>query len=45
MRNSVGPIIVFMMVGLWVIVSAATAERSQEQHRPYKEWADEDKRE
>ena len=45
MRNSVGPIVVFMMVGLWVLVSAVDGERSRQQHRPYKNWADEDKRE
>ena len=45
MRNSVGPIVVFMMVGLWVLVPAVTAERSHQQHRPYRNWADEDKRE
>ena len=45
MRNSVGPIVVFMMVGLWVLASAVDGERSRQQHRPYKNWADEDKRE
>jgi|TARA_R110002060_G_scaffold76065_1_gene86161 hypothetical protein len=33
MRNSVGPIVVFMMVGLWGLVSAATAERSEQPRR------------
>ena len=45
MRNSVGPIVVFMMVGLWVLASAVDGERFRQQHRPYKNWADEDKRE
>jgi len=42
MRNSVGPIVVFMMVGLWFLVSAASGERSEQPRRPY---ADIDKRE
>ena len=37
MRNSVGPIIVFMMVGLWFLVSAASGERTAEPRRPYEE--------
>ena len=42
MRNSVGPIVVFMMVGLWFLVSAASGERSEQPRRPY---ADIDNRE
>ena len=42
MRNSVGPIVVFMMVGLWFLVSGATAERSEQ---PRSTVADIDKRE
>ena len=41
MRNSVGPIVVFMMVGLWFLVSAASGERSEQ---PRRTIADIDKR-
>ena len=37
MRNSVAPIIVFMVVGLWFLISAASGERAEQPRRPYEE--------
>ena len=37
MRNSVAPIIVFMVVGLWFLVSAASGERTKQPRIPYEE--------
>ena len=37
MRNSVAPIIVFMVVGLWFLVPAASGVRAEQPRRPYEE--------
>ena len=42
MRNSVGSIVVFMMVSLWFLVSAASGARSEQPRRPYEELAKRD---
>ena len=35
MKNSIAPIIVFMVVGLWFLVSAVSGERTEQPRRPY----------
>ena len=42
MRNSVGSIVVFMVVGLWFLVSAASDARAEQPRRPYEEIAKRD---
>ena len=37
MRNSIGPIIVSVMVGLWFLVSEVGGERTEQPRRPYEE--------